>query len=54
MAKKDTNKSINDIKKELYNLRVQKKNGQLTDISQFKKLKKDIARKLTMENHKNA
>jgi ribosomal protein L29 len=45
MAEKD----INNLKKELFNLKIMKKSGQLTDTSQFKKLKKQIALQLTKE-----
>ena len=45
MAQKD----INNLKKELFNLKIMKKSGQLTDTSQFKKLKKQIASQLTKE-----
>ena len=45
MAEKD----INLLKKELFNLKIMKKSGQLTDTSQFKKIKKQIAAQLTNE-----
>ena len=45
MAEKD----INLLKKELFNLKIMKKSGQLTDTSQFKKIKKQIAEQLTNE-----
>ena len=51
MAEKD----INNLKKELFNLKIMKKSGQLTDTSQFKKIKKKIASHLTkQEMSKNA
>ena len=40
-------KDINSLKKELFNLKIMKKSGQLTDTSQFKKVKKQIASLLT-------
>ena len=44
-----------DLKKELFNLKIMKKSGQLTDTSQFKKVKKQIASLLTKERlNKNA
>ena len=50
-----TNKDINNLKKELFNLKIMKKSGQLTDTSQFKKIKKKIASHLTQEKvNKNA
>ena len=42
-------KDINNLKKELFNLKIMKKSGQLTDTSQFKKVKKKIASQLTKE-----
>ena len=42
-------KNINNLKKEIFNLKIMKKSGQLTDTSQFKKLKKQIASLLTKE-----
>ena len=51
MADKDTI----SLKKELFNLKIMKKSGQLTDTSQFKKIKKQIASNLTKEGkNKNA
>ena len=48
-------KDINNLKKELFNLKIMKKSGQLTDTSQFKKIKKQIASYLTNERmSKNA
>ena len=42
-------KDISILKKELFNLKIMKKSGQLTDTSQFKKVKKQIASLLTKE-----
>ena len=42
-------KDINNLKKELFNLKIMKKSGQLTDTSQFKKVKKQSASHLTKE-----
>lgn len=50
MAEKD----INNLKKELFNLKIMKKSGQLTDTSQFKKIRKKIAIHLTKGNIENA
>mgnify|MGYP001448718213 CR=1 FL=1 len=48
-------KDINSLKKELFNLKIMKKSGQLTDTSQFKKVRKQIASLLTKERlEKNA
>tara|TARA_B100000963_G_scaffold250717_1_gene219671 strand:- start:390 stop:545 length:156 start_codon:yes stop_codon:yes gene_type:complete len=49
------NKDISSLKKELFNLKIMKKSGQLTDTSQFKKIRKQIALLLTKERlSKNA
>ena len=42
-------KDVNNLKNELFNLKIMKKSGQLTDTSQFKKVKKQIASLLTKE-----
>ena len=48
-------KDLNSLKKELFNLKIMKKSGQLTNTSQFKKVKKQIASLLTRERlEKNA
>jgi len=44
---------INSIKKDLFNFRFRKVNGQLDDPSKVSKLKKDIAKLLTRLNKKN-
>ena len=44
---------INSIKKDLFNFRFRKVNGQLEDPSKVSKLKKDIAKLLTRLNKKN-
>ncbi len=46
-------KDINDLKKEILNLKIMKKSGQLTDTSQFKKIRKKIAVHLTNEKSVN-
>ena len=47
MEKKTLLKEVNRVKKELFDLRLNLSAGQVTDYSQFKKLKKDAARALT-------
>ena len=48
-------KDINSLKKELFNLKIMKKSGQLTDTSQFKKIRKKISLLLTKKRlEKNA
>ena len=44
---------INSIKKDLFNFRFRKVNGQLEDPAKFSLLKKDIAKLLTKLNKKN-
>jgi len=44
---------INSIKKDLFNFRFRKVNGQLDDPSKVSKLKKDVAKLLTRLNKKN-
>jgi ribosomal protein L29 len=47
-------KNLNTLKKELLNLSIMKKSGQLTDTSQFKKIRKQIASLLTKERMKES
>ena len=44
---------VNSLKKDLFNFRFRKVNGQLEDPSKVSKLKKDIAKLLTRLNKKN-
>ena len=44
---------INSIKKDLFNLRFKKINGQLEDTSKILQLKKDLAKVMTNLNKKN-
>ena len=44
---------INSIKKDLFNLRFKKINGQLEDTSKILRLKKDLAKVMTNLNKKN-
>ncbi len=48
-----TNSDIKNFKKEILNLSIMKKSGQLTDTSQFKKIRKKIAILLTNEKGNN-
>ena len=41
-------KNLNKFKKDLFNLRFQKNNGQITNPSKFKEIKKTIARVSTL------
>ena len=49
----ELHKSVERLKKDLFNLRFQKSNGQLTSPSKFKIVKKDISRILTQINSKD-
>ena len=44
---------INSLKKDLFNIRFKKINGQLHDTSKIAQLKKDVAKLLTKINKKN-
>ena len=44
---------INSLKKDLFNFRFRKVNGQLEDTSKVSQLKKDVAKLLTKLNKKN-
>ena len=48
LTKDQLDKNLNKFKKDLFNLRFQKVNGQLTNPSKFKELKKSIARISTL------
>ena len=43
---------FNSLKKDLFNLRFRKINGQLEDTASFSKIKKDVAKVLTILNKK--
>ena len=48
LTKGEMIKNLDKLKKDLFNLRFQKINGQLTNLSQFKETKKSIARISTL------
>ena len=48
----EAKKKVNVLKKDLFNIRFKKVNGQLTDTSKVSLLKKDIAKLLTKINKK--
>ena len=55
LSKDEIVKNIDKLKKDLFNFRFQKINGQLTNTSKFNQLKKTIAKLLTfIERKKNA
>ncbi|MGH7791833.1 MAG: 50S ribosomal protein L29 [Thermodesulfobacteriota bacterium] len=47
-TEEELNKKENDIREELFNLRVQLATNQTTNVSRIRKLKKDLARLLTI------
>ena len=49
----ELNSKINSLKKDLFNLRFKKINGQLEDTSKIPQLKKDLAKVMTNLNKKN-
>jgi len=48
----ELNNKINLLKKDLFNFRFRKNNGQIEDTSKFSQLRKDIAKLLTQVNKK--
>tara|TARA_Y100001970_G_scaffold251959_1_gene325318 strand:+ start:459 stop:659 length:201 start_codon:yes stop_codon:yes gene_type:complete len=48
----ELNNKINSLKKDLFNFRFRKNNGQLEDTSKFSQLRRDIAKLLTQVNKK--
>jgi large subunit ribosomal protein L29 len=53
LSKDELNRKINSLKKDLFNFRFRKVNGQLEDPSKISKIKKDIAKVFTKINKKN-
>jgi len=49
----ELNNKVNSLKKDLFNFRFRKVNGQLEDASKVSLIKKDIAKILTVLNKKN-
>ena len=49
----EVKKKINDLKKDLFNIRFKKVNGQLEDTAKGSQIKKDVAKLLTSLNKKN-
>ena len=48
---KEIKTKISDLRKELLNLRFKKRSGQLENTSQFKKIRKEIAKYMTQKNN---
>lgn len=53
LSEDEIKNKINSIKKDLFNFRFRKVNGQLDDPAKFSLLKRDIAKLLTRLNRKN-
>jgi len=45
--------NVNALKKDLFNIRFKKVNGQLEDTAKISQIKKDVAKMLTLLNKKN-
>ena len=52
LTKDQLHKNLDKFKKDLFNLRFRKTNGQLTNPSKFRETKKTIARVITLINKK--
>ena len=53
LSKDELNKKINVLKKDLFNFRFRKVNGQMEDTAKVSSIKKDIAKLLTRLNVKD-
>ena len=53
LSKDELKAKVNSLKKDLFNFRFRKVNGQLEDPAKFSLLKRDIAKLLTRLNRKN-
>ncbi len=53
LSKDELKNKINSLKKDLFNFRFRKVNGQLDDTSKVSTIKKDVAKLLTKLNKKN-
>ena len=54
LSKTEMSKNLENFKKDLFNLRFQKNNGQLKSPAKFKEIKKNIARLKTLIRGKHA
>tara|TARA_B100000029_G_scaffold417898_1_gene422723 strand:+ start:140 stop:325 length:186 start_codon:yes stop_codon:yes gene_type:complete len=52
LSNDELNKKINSLKKDLFNIRFKKVNGQIEDTSKVSQIKKDLAKILTKLNIK--
>ena len=53
LSKDELKSKINSLKKDLFNFRFRKVNGQLDDTAKVSEIKKDVAKLLTKLNQKN-
>ena len=53
LTKDELENKVNSLKKDLFNFRFRKINGQLEDTAKVSQIKKDVARMLTKLNKKN-
>ena len=53
LSKDELKNKINSLKKDLFNFRFRKVNGQLNDTSKVSSIKRDVAKLLTKLNKKN-
>ena len=53
LSKDELISKINSLKKDLFNFRFRKTNGQIEDTSKISQIKKDVAKLLTKLNKKN-
>jgi len=53
LSKDELKNKINSLKKDLFNLRFRKINGQIDDTAKVSTIKKDVAKLLTKMNKKN-
>ena len=53
LTKDELKNKINSLKKDLFNFRFRKVNGQLDSTAKVSQIKKDVARLLTVLNQKN-
>jgi len=53
LSKDELKNKVNSLKKDLFNFRFRKVNGQLESTAKVSQIKKDVAKILTALNHKN-
>tara|TARA_B100000029_G_C17255538_1_gene844421 strand:- start:210 stop:395 length:186 start_codon:yes stop_codon:yes gene_type:complete len=53
LSNDELEKTLNKLKKDLFNMRFKKTNGPLEDVSKLPQIKKDVARILTKKGKKN-